>query len=280
MARSALSSANAPQSLEADSEPVYVYAVGQVQMRFPSVSLEREFAQTIGRADTAGLSDQQAVHNVLQDRHNRYLARKLCWLFTIEGLETYLLVPRDPLDFELLIEAVRPMPRRTDVDVVIGVRGPLAPASMCNGLVLPVVMIDQLYSFDTDTLLAAIPRPDGVSAEEFQPRAAELYNRLVQLADNLGASDEHRALNYLATRYPDVYARTSQAFEDNYTLAQVEVHPSRLAGARKIVTVVFSYTPRGPGGGGFYSDQYFVRVDVTEEFLFLVTPLQRGFPRP
>ena len=35
----------------------------------------------------------------------------------------------------------------------------------------------------------------------------------MQLTDNAGASDEHRALNYLAMRYPDIYARAAEAFK-------------------------------------------------------------------
>jgi len=256
-----------------------IYAVGQIDIRFPSLSVEKEFAQATGRAQTAGLSDRQALQSVVSERRNRYLARQLCWVFTIEGIDTYILVPRDPVDYDLLLETVRPVPNKTDTDIVIGVRGPIAPAEMCNGLMVPVVTFDQIYSFDTAALIASIPRPEKVSAEEFGPRAQNLYERIIQVADNAGATDEHRALNYLATRYPDIYTRTSDAFEQNYELAQVEVQPSRLSGTRRIVTVVFTYNQRGGGAVGFFSEQYFVRVDVTEQFPFLVSPLQRGFLR-
>jgi hypothetical protein len=107
----------------------YVYALGRVEPRFPSLALEKEFAQATGRAETVGLTDRQAVQLVLSQRQNRYLARQLCYVLTIEDLETYILRPRDPADFDLLVEAIRPAPRPTDVDVVIGMRGPIAPRS-------------------------------------------------------------------------------------------------------------------------------------------------------
>ena len=75
-----------------------------------NLACEKEFAQATGRADAAGLTDREALHKVLSQRQNRYLVRQLCWVFTIEGLETYILVPRDPVDFDLLVEAVRPAP--------------------------------------------------------------------------------------------------------------------------------------------------------------------------
>src|SRR6516164_11768245 len=107
----------------AAAAPSYVYALGRIEARFPRPSVEKEFAQATGRAETAGLTDRQALQKVLAQRPNRYLARQLCWVMTIEGLETYILVPRDPADLELLIEALRPTPSPMDLDLVIGVRG-------------------------------------------------------------------------------------------------------------------------------------------------------------
>lgn len=90
--------------------PAYVYAIGQVEARFPNLAAEKEFAQATGRTDTAGKTDQQAFHAVLSQRENRYLVRQLCWVLSIQGLETYLLLPRDPADIDLLVEAIRPAP--------------------------------------------------------------------------------------------------------------------------------------------------------------------------
>ena len=90
--------------------PPYVYAIGRVEARFPNLAAEKEFAQATGRTDTAGKTDQQTFHAVLSKRENRYLVRQLCWVLTIQGLETYLLLPRDPADIDLLVEAIRPPP--------------------------------------------------------------------------------------------------------------------------------------------------------------------------
>ena len=253
----------------------YVYALGRVTPRFPSLAVEKEFAQATGRAETAGLTDRQALQSMLSQRSNRYLARQLCWVLEIEGLETYLLVPRDPADFDLLVEALRPTPSPLDLDVVVGVRGPIAPPEMCNGLMIPMVAFDQIYSFDRDALIKAVPRPEKVTAKEFEPAAEELFDRIMQMADNAGATDEHRALNYLAVRYPAIYAIAADAFGRNSALTGVEVHPSRLSGARNIVDVIFSYTSRTND----VTEKFFVRVDVTEEFPFLVTKLSPYYDR-
>jgi PatG C-terminal len=253
----------------------FVYVLGRVEPRFPRLAVEKELAQASGRAETAGLTNRQALYTVLSQRPNRYLARQLCYVLTIEGLETYILQPRDPADFELLIEAVRPAPRPTDIDVVIGVRGPIAPPELCNGLMVPIVVFDQIYSFDIDALVQSIPRPGQMAAEQFGPAAEELLMRIMQLADNAGATDEHRALNYLAVRYPAIYATTAERYAQNASLTAVDVRPSRLSGVRRIVDVIFSYTNRQTD----VTEKYFVRVDVTEEFPFLVTRLSPYYDR-
>src|SRR5690242_2558320 len=56
-----------------DGMNTFVYAIGRVEARFPNLAAEKEFAQATGRADTAGKTDQQAFHEVLSQRQNRYL---------------------------------------------------------------------------------------------------------------------------------------------------------------------------------------------------------------
>ena len=265
----------APPQIEA---PPFVYAIGHVEPRFPSLALEKEVAQAMGRGETAGLTDRHALQTLVAERSNRYLARQICWIFVIEGLETYILGPRDPTDLDLLIDSLRGDPRRDDVDVVIGVRGPIAPPEVCGGLGLPMLAFDQLYSFDRDAIIASIPRPESIPQEredEYRASVGELFDRIGQMADNAGATDEHRALNYLVVRYPAIYAATAEAHERNASLSKVDVRPSRLNGARKIVDVVFGYTDRKTD----VTEQYFVRVDVTEQFPFLVTKLSPFYER-
>lgn len=254
---------------------VFVYALGKIEARFPTLAVEKEFMQATGRAETNGQTDQEAFHTVLAERSNRYLVRKLCWVLVIEGLDTYILAPRDPADIDLLVEAVRPQPSRLDVDIVIGVLGPIAPPAVCNGLMVPIVVFDQIYSFDAPALVQAIPRPESMQAKQFEPAAQELFYRIMQMADNAGATDEHRALNYLAVRYPAIYATAAEAFGRNLTLSAVDVAPSRLSGTRRVMDVIFSFNHRETD----VAERFFVRVDVTEEFPFLVTRMSPYYSR-
>lgn len=261
------------------SRPSFVYAIGKIGFRFPNKSLEMELYQAIGQTpqgENKGLSKHEIDFKILTDPNYRYITRQLCWTLSIENLETYVLLPRDPLDIDQLAQALRPNPDVGDIDVLIGTLGPVSPPELCNGLMLPTVMVDQVYSFDRDELLKAIPRKNGVDEKQFKKTSSEMFNKIIQIADNAGSTDDHRALNYLAVRYDEIYNTTQRMQDDNYTLKRIEVHPSRLSGSRKVVNVVFTYENYVNRSA---ARQFFIRVDVTEEFPFLISPMQEGFER-
>jgi hypothetical protein len=258
--------------------PSFVYALGQIEPRFPSLAMEKEFAQATGTPDSAGLTERRTLKAAISERRNRYLARGLCWVLVVQGLDTYILLPRDPTDLDLLIESYREEFSRDDLDCVIGVRRGLAPPDMCNGLGLPLVIFDQIYSFDRDSLIESIPRPDSFpqeNDERFRSSAGELFDQLMHLADNAGAIDEHRAVNYLMVRYPRIYAMVTEQHQRNFSFTGVEVRTSRLSGARSIVSVVFTFRHRETD----VMERQFARVDVTEELPFLATKLGPYYDR-
>lgn len=259
-------------------QPSYVFAIGQVEMRFGTLGVEREFMQARSRADTKGLADQAALHAVISADANRYLLRQVCWVLTIEGLETYILVPRDPADYDQLRDAVRPRPANSlDIDVVIGVRGPIAPPEMCNGLTIPIVFFDRIYSFDRQTLLNGLPpakqRGKAKSNDYTSSSAEEAFERMKLMTDNAGSTDEHRALNYLCVRSADVYHKIEAAFDREASLTAIDFQPSPLSGTRNIIEVIFSFTDRKTD----VTEKLFTRVDVTEEFPFLISPMKSYF---
>ncbi|WP_217993622.1 hypothetical protein [Bacillus cereus] len=263
------------ESEASSKNPSYVYALGRIEPRFPSLAIEKEFAQAIGRSETAGLTDRQALQSLLSKREYRYLVRQICWVLNIEGMETYILQPRDPLDFDLLVESLYVKSDLTAVDVVIGIQGPIAPPEMFNGLMLPTLFFDQIYSFDVETLIKSIPRPEKIPSDKFEALGEELFMKIIGMTDNAGSMDEYRALNYLSVRYPAIYAQASDYYRRDCALTSVEARLSKLSGVRKIIEVIFSYTNRNTD----FTEKTFVRVDVTEEFPFLVTKLSPYYDR-
>lgn len=248
----------------------YVYVIGHIEPRFPLISLEKEAWQAIKReAGTAKDTDRRAMHKVLSDPSNRYLVRQLCWVLSVHGVDTYIVVPQDTADYQLLVNAYRAEPNPGDLELVIGVRGQYAPPGVCNGLTVPIVVFDQIYPFDRKSLLDAIPKPKDAPSNFIQA-AEEMFDRIMHQSDNAGATDEHRALNYLAVRYGQIYATAANEFNRNASLTSIYVLPSPLSGTRKIVDVVISFTARDTD----VVSKYCVVIDTTDKFPFLVKSLR------
>lgn len=256
---------SAPQS--------FVYAIGKISPKFPTRAIEREFAQVVGRSATSGLADMQLMHEILAKRENRYLARSMCWVLAVEGIETYIVTTRDASDMDLLIASLPKRGGNDDVDVVIGRLGPLANPQQCNGLILPLVLLSQSYSFDVETLLEAVC--ENKADDRLRSASQDLFTRIRQISDNAGSTDEHRALNYLTVRYSEIYKLAARQFSDNASLTAVEVRPSRLSGPRKLLDVIFTFTERTAG----VDAKFYCRIDVTEEFPFLASKLAPYFDR-
>jgi len=251
----------------------FVYVLGQIEARFPNISIEKEYVQIIERSKSANLDHQQAFHSVLSQPENRYLARKLSWILTMEGVPIYILLPTGPEDLNILLEAIRPPACPLDRQVVVGRKGPVAPPEMC-GLEVPMVLVDHLYSLEYNDFIKSI-RSESVTDEKFKAIARETFLRMMQLADNIGSTDKHRALNYLSVRYPAIYVKAAEELERNFLLTSVNAIFSRLSDNRKIVSVIQSFTNKETGA----VEKYFVRVDLTEEFPFIVTKMAPYYDR-
>jgi hypothetical protein len=217
---------------------------------------------------TDKLTDREVLYEVL--KANRYLATELCWPYTIDGLEAYLLVPKDPFSVDHLIEAIKSTDNhQLDRDVVIGIRGPIAPIEMCNGLMVPIVIFDRIYSFDIPTLIKSIPKPENMEEKVFRSASQEVFDRIAQLANNVGATDEHRAVNYLVMQYPAIYSKAAEMYVQDFSLTRIESRLSRVSIGRNIIDVIFTYENRKTS----FKEQYFAAVDVTEKWPFLARPL-------
>jgi hypothetical protein len=76
-------------------------------------------------------------------------------------------------------------------------------------------------------------------------------------------------------RYDAIYATTAECYNRNFSLTGVEVKSSTLSGVRKIVDAIFTFNNRSTD----VMEKYFCRVDITEEFPFLVSKMQPYYSR-
>ncbi|MCK9586885.1 hypothetical protein, partial [Methanothrix soehngenii] len=153
----------------------YVYVLGQIEARFPNRSIEKGYVQILERSKSANFEHQQAFYSVLSQPENRYLARKLSWILTKEGVPIYILLPTGPEDLDILLDAIRPSACSLDRQVVVGRKGPVAPPEMC-GQEVPMVLVDHLYSLEYNNFMKSI-HPELVADEKFKAAALELFRR-------------------------------------------------------------------------------------------------------
>jgi hypothetical protein len=252
------------------AEPSYVYALGRIEPRFPSIGIEREYRDAARRVETKDLTDRQVFAAVLSKRENKYLIRQMCWVFLVESVETYVIYPRDPSESSDLVEALQGNPIGEDIDLLIGFRNGFSSPALCGGLTVPVVHFEQLYTFTRPDLThEMLGKDSALSSEQQAAILIEVLQRVLQLADNAGNSDSHRALNFMAARYQPLYKKVAEMYGRNFSFDSIEVRESRLSGSRKVVEVVILFRNRNSD----VPEKFLVRVDVTELFPFTTTPL-------
>src|SRR4051794_21668550 len=144
------------------------------------------------------------LRTALTSAENRYLVRELSWVLTIDGIDSYVLQPSDPADLVSLPEAIRPEARGYSVDAVLGrIAGPAQVNAPYAQARLPVLVFDQLHSFDAETFARSLREAAGVA--EINPTFVADMLRTLTSISGPGLTGEHRALNYLVLRYPKVY---------------------------------------------------------------------------
>jgi hypothetical protein len=250
---------------------MFAYAIGRVEPRFPSLGVEKEFAQAAGTA--AGAPDRETLHGVLKDPENGYLAEQICWVFVAQGIDACVLNWRDVADRDRLIDTVSAGDDGSAIDAVVGSVSGGWEAEACRGLGLPSVRIIQLLSFSRQEFVSGVPVPPDTDEKMFQQAVGNVFDRITRRSDNIGQSDEHRALNYVALRYPALYAVAAQASAKEMSLATIDVRRSAAGGARRVVEVRLVFRGRRDHS----VEQYRCRVDVTEVFPFLISPLELTF---
>lgn len=276
----------AVQSMELEGTFSYVYSIGRFRVTFPSYDVEKEYQQLLTPDDTRVASPEEQRYSVLRRPENAFLLREMVWLFEIQNVTTYRLQPRSSLERQAMLDALLPRaPAQSACDVIIGVK----ELSMDETSELPTVVVNRLYHFTAETLIKSAPRPpsivemtDGPLKEQYEASFQALahsifqdmlhFQDMLQLADDTGDPDEHRALNYVSLKCPDIYALNWQGADfgsGDVRFTGVEVMLSPQIRTRKVMDVIFNYT----NSTGMPS-RYCTSVDVNGQFPFLVTRFQ------
>jgi len=230
----------------------FVYVLGQLRPFFSTRDLQREFEAA---ADYLGLKsdDYFGVFTYTNTPDNNpdltfrpflYIAEKACWVFSINNIDTYFVIPRYENELNALINALQPEVSPQTL-ALIGTLGPLSPVDYCDGLQLPIVICNQFLSESTD-LMSDMP-----------------------LKSNDGTTSEHRAVNFLAFNYPTIVP-------DDLTLPKplVSIHYQfyNQANDRILVEAILTYFDQG------VEEFYSCGIDVTDQYPFIDFALRHYVP--
>jgi hypothetical protein len=254
------------------SSPGYIYAYGSIRAKFPSLSVEKEFYQAVDEQDIGVHEEEVLYFKVLSKAENLYIAREMCWVLRIDGVDSYIVIPKSETELTELIAALNTTEFDIEFDVVMGKLS--ATSVTCNDLSLPAVIGNQIYSVSRIEFIIAVE----VSTQTTNDIALELVNIMFSYADNIGISDEDRALNFVALRYMGAYKLLAnviypldnegqRATTPKYQLIRLHTEASRVRGGRNILNVIFSFQNLITS----IIQKWYCEVDVTSEFPFLVT---------
>ncbi len=245
-----------------------VTAVGTVGTLFRNLSVEKEFAQLLGRKDFKGFTDRATIHSVLSRPENRYLAREMCFTLTPYNAgpsPAYVLWPEQAEDLALLVDTLSRSPSASEFDVVKGeIRG-YAPPDMCNGEQIPLLVFKQLYSITWRMFIESMPHPDDIPAEKFDAAAEEVFYRILRGASN--ATGPALALAFAALQYGGLYQLAARKIDDNFSLARIGV--TQLPRDRDRAEIRLTFVKRDTGFNECYcfAVNYGGPFDYLEELL-------------
>jgi hypothetical protein len=258
----------------------FVFAIGKLDVRFPSVGIEREFrrcAKLVSGA--ASMSRGERLRKVLEA--NQHLAVRVCYLLVIGAVPAYVVAPPTALVRETILAGLSATDKSDQWAVLVGRQGPVCSPSDCGGLLVPMAVCDQLYVFsveewlsDLTTALKPAVGAKKTNRETLSKVARELFNQTVSALQNIGATDAHRALNFLLMRHPGLFLAAAERAGKS-ALDKIETRVIHGLGTRRLVAVILTFLDLTTG----VPERLFCRVDVTEEWPFVADQAD-GSPAP
>ncbi|MDQ1919263.1 cyanobactin maturation protease PatG family protein [Massilia pseudoviolaceinigra] len=248
----------------------YVYAIGQLEVRFPSLGIEREYQQReCALRESSGLARGARICSVLE--RNPHLAMRMSYIFLIDGMPAYAINPAGGFMKEALFDAVAGCDDQAHFCVLVGRTGTFAAAPAHGGLLLTTVSADQLYNFSLSEWVEGLTRSAQpvlesrkIDPAHFDAVARNLFRDTSRTPENLGATEGHRALNYLLVQHPGIFLAAAE--RPGHHLAGLETRVHQTVGGRRHVIVILAFVDRATG----VAERLYCTVDVTEEWPFVV----------
>lgn len=306
--REALSNEDIALIEEAPITSTPIYVAGQLRVEFANQGLEKECEaaaqelssvtnQSVSPHDygtifgyEAGKESNHAAYLSRKTRPYRYLAENAKWVLSVDEQDTYVIEPHSVVE---LNEFVNFLKQREQADsnnqtlcVIVGEQLGYTNSGNEEDSILPKVRCKHMFAFNADN--QAIESKLSESGINTTTKAISDLLRLLNVKQNNGNTDSERAKNFLAFRYPDIYAiRTSESVihldtklntykedKEQEFLRSIDTRIAQSAPGHTLVDVIFHYQ-RSVSGRQF---SYYATVDVSQLFPYLHSPLSDYIP--
>lgn len=246
----------------------YALAFGKLRMSYRDESIEKHFAQVVGRHDAEVDAELQALREALKKPENRYLARLSCWTLDIMDSPAYVVYPSGD-NYSLLVESLRPAKAST-FDVLIGEIEGVASPEECHGQQLPRLVVQTAYIIDKEHVVKKSPKPEKIAEKKFESVVGEIFDRAMQANKGLGTD---AAKNYVFLFYLKTYTLAAEKISDDFSLLSVDTQPSKVSGPRRLTTIGMNFRHRETG----LTERYCCTVDQTGMFPYLADPWRQTY---
>lgn len=269
--------------LSTPASPEYIYVAGNLRVHFPSKGLEKEYEAAAQNLGINPRDFNQVFTYKNQDEYfeYRYIAEQVSWILSVSGQDVYVLLPSSADELDEFIDSLAFDSASNLADdtysVAIGRKGPNAPKEMSDDKPLSMVLCHHLYHFTTEQLQNELSLGNTTTIA-----ISNVLNALIK-QPNTGESDFDRAKNFIAFRYPSIYASSqsnkktchgSSQNEDEQFLENLNLQYSNVAPGRTIVDIILTYQKNISGR----QISYYASVDVTDQFPFLHSNLTDYIP--
>lgn len=252
----------------------YIYAVGILKPTFPNQGLKQAYEAAARKLDISEFDYSKVLGH--QDpktgfRPYFYLAEQIEWVLSIHDEDCYLLQPRTRFELLGFLDAIAPNENSLLPTYATAVGERLAPTESSG---VEKIVCDHVYSFTLDGLHEQLTNATDASSQVIRNVLTKL-----EAAPNKGITNEDRAKNYLAFRYPDIYSHShalasGKAMESDATLDKVVATKLDVASPHAIIDLMFIYQSNSSKQETYYH----CSVDVTNQYPFINSPIKRFDP--
>jgi hypothetical protein len=256
-----------------ENAPAYIYALGRIQAQFPSSSVQNLYDEVVFQKFGPD-AKSKSLFEVLSMPEHLFLAKKMCWVLTIDAVDCYVLHAQTPSLLSAFIKALQPKSNQ-QFEYLVAHLGAYAADDQCAGRTIKIAYVHQIQSFTIDEYCQILSQQTGIELSKIKP----LFNSMLKFCRNGGNLPTQRALNYVSLKCTALYKTFTAPMlaqnKEGIEFEQIEAITCSSESERQVMTLIFSYlNPQSKR-----VEKQHINIDVSEIYPFTCSELIYGAPQ-